>query len=293
MIITRLAGGLGNQMFQYALGRSLAIKNDDTLKLDISHYANQSHIDTHRKYGLNAMKIDESIASELEIKKINYINASNLLIKKYFGKDKCFSYYSIVKEKNQYFDNEVLSKRGNIYLEGYWQSYKYFNGIKKFIYHDFQSKNAVNYSNPEISKWLKEKNFAVIHVRRGDYVTNNLAKDVLGALPANYYLKAATYIKKLRAIKRYVIVSDEIDWCRQSLSQVEKLGEVMYYAGNEIEDLNLMEHSAGNVLSNSTFSWWGSYLNRNASKIIISPKKWYKNSIYSDSDLIPPEWIRL
>lgn len=280
MIITRLFGGLGNQLFQYALGRVVAYKNNVELKLDISLF------DTYelRKYELGVFNIVENFARKEEIK--NYKNKKlfkfiNIKNKKYFEQKK-FGY-----------DDIILKVKKHAYLAGYWTSPKYFDDFADIIRYDFSLKPELQ-PKGRFEEMIRNTNSVSIHVRRGDYVSNSETRALYDVCNLQYYSRAIDYIVENVENPIFFVFSDDIEWVKQNLEiNFEKY--FMENNGKDYEDLMLMSLCKNNIIANSTFSWWGAWLNSNVEKIIIAPEIWF-NDIEKNKqtvDLIPEGWMRL
>ena len=197
MIIVKLIGGIGNQMFQYALARSLAHRDSSYLKLDIQSFEDYKL----RKYGLHCFHIIEQFASidELNAFKINSSEKKSLKNKiiQFAGASPTVRYYNpchYIKEQNFTFDNTVLDQKGHLYLDGYWQSEKYFADIKDIICRDFSFRFAPSPANQKMLDQISNVNSGSIHIRRGDYVENTITNSVHGACSIDYYQNAIIYM---------------------------------------------------------------------------------------------------
>jgi hypothetical protein len=290
MIVVRLIGGLGNQMFQYALARHLAIKTNSVLKLDISDLMkkekNLNH--THRDFELNNFKIKAEIAnsneiSEFKSKKIRFITK---LILKLFPNINFLT--SIIIEKKITYNKWILKYKGNKYLDGYWQSESYFKDIRSQLLEDFTLTNLENDNISDIVKEIKNNDSVSLHIRRGDYISKY--SNYYYTQTPNYYYQAVAIIKEKNPNIKVFIFSDEIEWAKENI-QLDV--EVFFVKPNKsYEDIYLMSLCKHNIIANSTFSWWGAWLNNNQNKICIAPKNWYKNPKMK-TDLIPKNWIIL
>lgn len=280
MIITKLKGGLGNQMFQYAIGRHLAYKNRTELKLDISGFKSYKL----RKYGLGCFNIVEDFTNNLDVKIFNFkrkLNVSSKLNKNTLYTEK-------VKSK---FDPEVLKCKGNIYLAGYWQSEKYFKDIEDIVRQDLTLKCPLMGKNKTIAKQIDGCNSISLHVRRGDYISSPSVNEILGVCQPEYYYRAVKYITKKIRKPVFFVFSDEIGWAKKNL----KLPYPVIYvdhdgSGKDYEDLALMASCKHNIIVNSTFSWWGAWLNSNKNKIVVAPRKWM---VTREVDIILDNWVKL
>ena len=178
MIIIKLSGGLGNQMFQYATGKRLSIKNNTELKLDNAEY----RVNNYRTYGLNNFNIIENFATEEEVRRVKKSGIGKLV-------DKLKPYYkkSVIKYKGYDFDHNILKLSGNFYLDGYWQSEKYFKEIENIIRKEITLKESLPSKYSELINEIKKSNSISVHVRRGDYVTNKKFSKVYNLLDEKYY----------------------------------------------------------------------------------------------------------
>lgn len=279
MIIVKLQGGLGNQMFQYALGRRLALKNNAELRLDVTHFEQYGV----RRYELHVFNIFCSVASKRNIKFFRKFN--NSIISKIAGR-----HYKYVKEKNLYFDKTVLEKKGNIYLDGYWQSEKYFKDIREIIVKDFAVRNEPDTKNKSLLEKIKNSNSVGLHIRRGDYVSDEKINKFHGTCPLEYYYNAVKIVEKI-GDPEFFVFSDGPEWTKMNL----KLQYPTFYSDNNpkrgYEDLRLMSHCKHFIIANSSFSWWGAWLSDNLDKIVCAPKTWFAGQ--DEGDVVPESWIRV
>lgn len=283
MIITKLIGGLGNQMFQYAAGRRASIANKTEFKLDITGYDHQVGI-TKRKYMLHIFHITEQFAAKDEIHKLKNRSFITKIIHK----------GTYRKEKYFHFDAKILEATDNSYLEGYWASEKYFLDVPHIIRKDFTLKNIPNKTNMAMLTRISTCNSVSIHVRRNDYVKDKKTHDFHGVCGLDYYKKAISLIVKQTSNPHFFIFSDDPDWCRVHFSLPYPTNYVTHNLGKtDYEDMRLMSACTHNIIANSSFSWWGAWLNQHANKIIITPKKWFNDTSINTEDLIPKLWSRL
>lgn len=295
MIITKILGGLGNQMFQYSAGRALAERLGVELKLDISAFDSYEL----RDYWLSFFNINVVSATDEEI---NLLAGSNRnrkkkksFLEKFFGgRDKLpVSYF---KDDPIYLFNEKFSALpDNIYLNGYWQNQKYFNDIKEVLNKEFSLKEELSGESKEVLEKIETSTSVSLHIRRGDYATNEKVNNIYGLCTLDYYKNAIECIEKSHGNNLEVFVfSDDTAWVNENL-EINNQVTVVDHNGPErcYEDMILMSRCRHNVIANSTFSWWGAWLNSNKDKTVISPKKWFQSDKYDTSDLIPTDWIRL
>lgn len=287
MIVTRVIGGLGNQMFQYAAGRALAHRHDTQLKLDSTGFETYP---VH-SYGLHHFAFKAVPAGEKEIPNGRAETRWARALRRFgFGTE-----LNVYRERSFAFDPEVLTLPDGIYLDGYWQSERYFADIEQELRRDFE---IVTPPNAENAAWLarirRDEGAISIHVRRGDYVTNASASAVHGTCSLDYYVRAAEYVAgKCGASPAFYVFSDDPDWVAENL----QLGyETVYVRHNDAsrnyEDLRLMAACQHHVIANSTFSWWGAWLNPSNRKIVVAPAAWFRDSKFDTRDLLPLSWVK-
>ena len=276
MIISRITGGLGNQMFQYAVGKAIAIKYNDILKMDITTYDKNN---IHNGYRLNIFNINEQIASKKEIKSLKRWNILNKL--------KLYTRNKVYDEKERTIYDEDIFNYKNIYLKEYWQNEKYFLSIKDILLKEFSLKMDMYETIQNQYKYIRDTNSISIHVKRGDYAKH----PEIGILDIDYYKGAVTYIRSKIENPIFYIFSNDINWCKSNFNFIkDKI--FIENTKNEIDDLFLMKNCHHNIIANSSFSWWAAWLNENKQKIIISPKKWMvKNP--NNYKWTPNSWIEI
>ncbi|WP_289023309.1 alpha-1,2-fucosyltransferase [uncultured Salegentibacter sp.] len=292
MIVTKITGGLGNQMFQYAVALILAKKNKTSIYIDDTFYQNNNS-GTIRNFELPLFKHNLNVATPDLISDFTSLSVWNKL-----KREAGLNYPKIHNEKNFAFDKKTLELQAPVYLQGYFQSYKYFKGFEKQIC-DFFSfpENRKDEQDKKILTNLKYINSVAVHVRRGDYITDKKTQKFHGNCTKEYYLEAIETIAKQTANPYFFFFSDDPDWGEQNFNHLPyNITFVTQNQGKDSwKDMMLMSSCKHNIIANSSFSWWGAWLNRNPDKIIIAPKKWFAFSKKeSDNlDLIPLEWIKI
>ncbi len=278
MIIIKLLGGLGNQMFQYAAGRRLSYIHNTPLQLDTSEL---NRLKT-RRYELNCFNIEGEV-----IKRQNN-GLVGRIIKGLIKKE------NIYVEKDFRFDRNVLTLPDNVTLVGYWQSEKYFSEIEGIIRHEFTFNHGPSSKIFAIVKKIKSSESVGIHFRRTDYVNNKKFFHYHGVCSLDYYRQALSLIKSRLKSPEFYIFSDDLNWVNRNFKiEYPKFFVDLNLNGKDYEDLRIMSHCKHNIIANSTFGWWGAWLNKNKNKIIISPRKWFANMSINTEDLIPSSWIRI
>lgn len=301
MIITKLVSGLGNQLFQYCVGRQLAIAKQVPLKLDVSFFNSQEL----RSYKLNYYKIEAELATEADIKPFRkemeryqklhqktslsakvYRNAEPLIFPKHTK-----NYF---KEATWWIlEDAIFKTKKDVFIEGYWQHYKYFENMPLQIFDELDIKDELSSSAQSWLSSVKNNEQSVsVHIRRGDYVTDVNANYLMGVLPVDYYNKAIQLMSNKLTNPSFYFFSDDLDWVKENII-VEN--PAFYVSGNpDYVDLDLMKHCKHNIIANSTFSWWGAFLNRNPDKIVIAPDQWSaREDVNNNIKLQFPNWIKL
>ncbi len=295
MIISKIYGGLGNQLFQYAFGRYLSIKNNTELKLDTTALEDKSIKGefTIRTFQLDLFSIHATIASVSDVEKFKKSKIQKI-------KDLALLYLPIrfnnlyIKEPFFHFFNKALKTPENAYIDGYWQSEKYFSSIRELLLKELKPKNKLHEKTSELEVEIKTTQSVSIHIRRGDYISIKSNNDYYETCTPEYYTSAISYIcDKLEEPVLYVF-SDEPTWFEKNVKTNYKTIYIMHNTGNHsYEDMYLMSLCKHNIIANSSFSWWGAWLNANAHKIVVAPKKWFKIKSKNSKDLLPKEWIQL
>lgn len=292
MIISKIIGGLGNQMFQYAAGRALSLNSAYSLKLDVSGF---DRYKLHQGFELSRIFNGPfALASDQDVKRLlgwqrspwaqRYLLNNRLagLRSSRFIVEPHFNYWAGIKDTPDH-----------SYMIGYWQSEKYFNIAKKSIQSDFTFKLPMSARNSDISDKITHCNSVGLHVRRGDYVKNAKTREVHGLASIEYYDLAIRYVSDKVDRPHLFIFSDDIDWVKVNLKTHLPTSYLDHNHGQDSYiDMRLMSLCRHQILANSSFSWWGAWLNRSAGKIVIAPKKWFANGVDA-ADLIPGDWISL
>ncbi len=284
MIIIKLKGGLGNQLFQYSLGRHLAQRQQTDLKLDIRGYEGVPN----RQYDLGHFNIVASMATLVDIQGVQLTLSHRLknIIRPYYRR-------TSVGEQSFNFDPNILAAGPDAYLDGYWQSEHYFSDIADTIRHDLTLKTAPSSDNAEILKNITTTTAVSLHVRRGDYVSSQATNQFHGTCSLEYYQQAIRYIAQKVQQPHFYIFSDDPAWTQQHLKITYPTTYVTHNGTAAQEDLRLMSQCQHHIIANSTFSWWGAWLNPSVTKLVIAPKKWFNDDKINTQDLLPASWIKL
>jgi len=297
MIISQILGGLGNQMFQYALGRSIALRTGQELKLDISGLARSGGCVniTPRTFALATCNAVFVLAEDRECNDLKYRKAPacTKLWRKLRGKPppyglRCF------RERGMRFNPSLFQITGDVYLMGFWQSYKYFADYGYVLREEFTPRHQLSAKTLEYCKLIDTTNAVSVHVRRGDYVTNPAASFFHGTCDLQYYRDAKRVVMEQVKEPEYFIFSDDLEWAKANLDFVHPATFVEYSRQvHEIEEIYLMSRCQHNIIANSSFSWWGAWLNSHPNRVVVAPKRWFRDPKIDARDMIPPDWLRL
>lgn len=290
MIITRLDGGLGNQMFQYAYGAYLAHRHRTTMCVDTRAYEpGPSHGYLLDKFRIEAAEADQETLSLLPRKYRDKTNNTRWL-----GAVRP-TRYRRYKEGGFGFDSEHLMAPDDSYLVGYWQSEKFFPGMRQSLLQQFQLAQPLSRRSKKIAEQIDRPGSVAIHVRRGDYITNQSAAQLYQAIEIEHYHEAIEQWSESNYGRIQVFVfSNDIQWCQQNLQVSAPVHFVDHTtADTAYEDLALMSRAACNVIANSTFSWWAAWLNSRPDKVVVRPPGWFKPNTMDDSHVLPADWMSL
>ncbi len=292
MIISEIIGGLGNQMFQYAAGRALSLERNESLHLDVSGfvgYGLHQGFELERVFScptkiVNKMEICDILRwqSLAVIKRILTRPNMIMLRRKEFVVEPHFHYWPEINQTPQ-----------NCYLAGYWQSEKYFQVYASKIRAEFTFKLAMTDINAKLAEQISNVNAVSLHVRRGDYVNNPKTTATHGVCSLDYYRTAIKLIAQRVQQPYFYIFSDDIAWVKDNLKIDFPHQIVDHNSGSEsYNDMYLMSLCQHHIIANSSFSWWGAWLNPSVDKIITAPKHWFTKEV-NTHDLIPQSWFRL
>ena len=279
MLEIKVFGGLGNQMFQYAFFRYLEQKNSDIV-LNISDYKVHNHhqgFELERIFGLSG----PYSATESELAAKSNSVAIRML-------QKALNLRCV--KATEYYEHKEISFipqtqiNSDTYFVGFWQDIRYIQPIEDQLKIDFRFKPMDN-KNKEFIEVFSDKETVSIHVRRGDYVKN---RGLGGICCEDYYKYAIEAIKGHVVEPIFIFFSDDIDWCKKTLTDLDAQFVDWNIGKNSFRDMQLMSCCKHNIIANSTFSWWGAFLNPNENKIVVLPKIW--NDKYKLNRLAYPEW---
>lgn len=295
MIIVQLKGGMGNQMFQYALGRVLSLRHGVELGLDARYLGKKPawNNDTVREYCLGSFCVAGRLVTSLEVP-LPY-KITNPLFARLF--DRAIGVFlptkDIAIERGHGFEGAALASGPNAYLSGWWQSYKYIEGCEDVVRADFSFREALPGHIETLGHEILAQHSVCVHVRRGDYVGNTKHDTVT----IEYYRKALELLRaKGATLSVLYVFSDDVAWCKEHI-QFDTPSVVFvgpeYTGVKDTGHLYLMSQCKHFIIANSSFSWWAAWLSENPEKVVIAPKRWFNDDTIDTSDLTPPSWIRL
>jgi hypothetical protein len=292
MIISHIIGGLGNQMFQYALGRSRSLALGIPLRLHVSDFAGYG---LHQGFQLeDVFDCDIQLASEQDVRALlgwrKYRLCRRVLMHRSAG---ALRGARFVAEPHFDYWPGILETAGDCYLAGHWQSEKYFRDIEKVLRSDFTFRAPLTGQNIEWASRISNSAAVSLHVRRGDYAANAKTLAVHGLCTLDYYHSAVDFIAAHVKFPEFFIFSDDIPWVRKNLRLAFPCHYVEYNRGPaSYFDMRLMSLCRHHIMANSSFSWWGAWLNPRPDKIAIAPRRWFASD-RDVKDLIPEKWVSL
>jgi len=290
MIITRIDGGLGNQLFQWAYGLYLAERHGTELLMDVSSYASgPQHGYLLNHYGVNAQTAGPEVLHRVprryrpdarwqlrDLVPAGALPGSNLRRH---------------KESPFGFHPRHLAVGDHSYLVGYWQSEQFFPGLRPKLLIELQLNKPLSDRSRRVAEGMLGTQSVAVHVRRGDYVNNSAAAQIYCHLKLDYYRRAVEQWAQRRTGVKVFVFSNDIPWCQQNL----QLPWPIQYVGHNTaatahEDLELLRQANCCVIANSTFSWWGAWLNERPDKVVYAPPQWFQPQTYDGSAILPREW---
>ena len=279
-IRVKLTGGLGNQMFQFAAGYSIAKKNNVKLSLDLRRF--------NRRQDHNGFELQKVFDIYSKVNFLNNpVNFGFLNFKEILNNINIT--FHTFNEPHFHYTNKILNIPKHSVLNGYWQSELYFEYCAQELRKIFSFSKKLDEKNSLITNEIIQNNSISIHVRRGDYLlkTNNNHNIDL----KKYYLTAIEKTSIFFKDPKYFIFTDDPLWVAENFTLDYSFTVVDINLGTEsFNDMHLMSLCKCNIIANSSFSWWGAWLNDNEDKIIYAPKNWFKDKFICTDNLIPNSW---
>lgn len=296
VIVSEVIGGLGNQMFQYAAGRALSLNKEVRLGLNVNLFDGYN---LHQGFELQRIfKGEFYIASKSEIYEslgyplpsfFRWFTPSIILPK--------LNHRGLIVEPHFNYWKDIHQVPSKAYLRGYWQTDKYFEKFSDVLRDDFTFKLPLTLFNSRVLDSIEKVNAVSLHVRRGDYVENSTTNSVHGVCSLQYYKMAIECIARKVENPTFFIFSDDMSWVKNNLIMNFDCHYIEHNRGvDSYNDMRLMSLCDHHIIANSSFSWWGAWLNPNPDKIVVAPQKWFapeKLERCDISDLFPRGWIVL
>ncbi len=287
MIVLRMAGGLGNQMFQYAAALQLATRVKTGVSFDLSDYA--FHPD--RSFSLDVFGIQKN--EYRQTWPLRMMSRVKLFRRR--GWDQIKPKLKSYLEPHFHYDPNFEHLRDQTYLIGYFQSEKYFSDIRQELRSVFQFKIKRPDLTMAFEKEIKSTNAVSIHIRRGDYVSNPKTLEFHGLVSNDYYLAAINKMQEARGHCTFFIFSDDPDWARNWATNHVPNGSIVISSAEmyDSDEMYLMSQCKHHIMANSSFSWWASWLNTCPNKLSIAPQSWFKDKTHNPNDLYMQEWVKV
>jgi hypothetical protein len=277
-------GGLGNQMFQYAMGKRVSLDLGVKLTLDESHFSNHASGEAIREYELDCFRINA--------KRILKPTEEHTRKRGLFLTPKPLNIYT---EGGPAFDPGALKQADNTLYVGYWQNEQYFNKIQSTIRHNFTFIKPLSKAKQTVAEQIQSTPGSIaLQIRRGDYVTNANSNKFHGLAPMEYYERAVEELVKKIKRPTFFVISDDDEWCKKNLKLGYPTIFVEHVPGTGHEDMNLMSQCQHQIIANSSFGWRAAWHNKNPTTIIVAPKIWFQDKAANRQiQIVPKAWARL
>lgn len=285
-LIVKFNGGLGNQMFQWAFAHALEKKMGIKIFLDMSYFAKKYA----RPYELGIFNLECNSVKDFCTKfKIDVLWRFR---RKLDGKS--FLGLNLYSEPCFEYDQNLFKVKPNTFIEGFFQTEKYLAGVEDEISTAFNFRPEPDENNLKMIEKIQSTNSVSLHIRRGDYVQKKHFQNKYATCSLDYYKNGVQYIAKSIENPTLFIFSDDKEWVKENLNLPYETVFVDFNSGaKSYEDLRLMSLCKHNIIANSSFSWWGAWLNANSNKIVVAPQKWFNDESINQKDVIPETWVRL
>jgi len=292
MIIVRIHGGLGNQMFQYAMGRHLSLRTGAPLWFETGGY-NPSPLG---RFDLDRFHtVGKTVSAPLAVL-LRRIGRLGGAVGTRWVRVVALAQplHRICVQKTIHFDPHALELRPPVYLIGYWQCERYFKDIADVIRSDFAVKGEPSAENQRVLDRIAEEVSVCVHVRRTDYVTNPTTAGMYGVRGVPYYRAASKLIADRVSGLHYFVFSDDIPWARENLTFLERATFVDHNSpADRHEDMRLMMQCKHFIIANSSFSWWPAWLSTHPEKVVVASQTWFSTTDAGTNDILPPSWLRV
>jgi hypothetical protein len=292
-IYSYLQGGLGNQMFQYAIARALAKRYQTDFLLNHSWFNQPLEGDTPRELQIHLLNIQD-----VGLDGTRFPSKPNK-ISRFFQKILPVKSLIIYQKRAFDYDPTLFNldhiKNRNLYLSGYWQAYPYFQSIQEQLKVEFQTKSTLSHHYKKYLDQIQSKESVMVHIRRGDYVNSPAASQYHGVLPLNYYLSAIQDIRSKKPQAHLFIFSDDLVWAQNTLASIPEKTFIEHDLCTDAvsQELQLMISCKHHIIANSTLSWWGAWLKEYEPGSVYAPNQWIKDPNLNLDYLLPTQWKRI
>ena len=288
-VIVKIQGGMGNQLFQYATAKALALRLGVELVLDLNWYIEKNN--SHCKFVLDRFNLEDKTFTSSDklpviIRKVFYKIAEKL--------SPLGGTLPVLKDVDFKFNSNLLNLQHPVFLDGYWQNELYFREYRQELINIFDIKSEINIETKQLLETITDSNSICIHIRRGDYITNTKAANINGICSKDYYYQAINILTKNIDSPICYIFSDEPQWAKVNLEfEYQSVFVDINSKDNPELDFLLMRSCKYFIIANSTFSWWAAWLASFKEKKVIAPKTWFLNDILNKNMKLPENWIRI
>lgn len=284
----RLVGGLGNQMFQYAAARALSLRTGSRLMLDVSWFGT----DPNRQFALAPFSIEAEI--------FNFMGKPNPTlgflgrVMRKLSPVRRKGGVPIFAEASFCYDPRIEQVNPPVFMDGYFQSEKYFSNIREQLRRDFTLRSPPAAAAARMLDLIQSVDAICLHIRRGDYVSNPEANAYHGTCSLDYYRRAVDFVANGIRQPHCFVFSDDPSWVRENFRSEMPMTLVDIHSTDAAhEDLRLMVACQHYIIANSSLSWWGAWLGRHPGKLVVAPRVWFQKGGIDTTDLLPSQWHRL
>jgi hypothetical protein len=293
VIIVQVCGGLGNQMFQHAVGLALSLRRQTELKWDLSWFA-----DNNLHQGFELVRVFGAKHQEATVGDYRRVLGWRGIptLRPHLARQqlKWLRPRSYICEPHFHYWPGILDVPHDAYLVGYWQSERYFIDVAPAVRDVFRFAMPMSAENRRLAECMQSCESVSIHIRRGDYVSDPVISRVHGACTLDYYRAAVDFIASRIASPHFFVFSDDPAWVKAHLALDHPTEFVSHNCVAEsYNDMRLMSQCRHHIIANSSFSWWGAWLDDRPDKIVIAPKRWFANYEADTRDLYCPGWVLL
>ena len=295
MIVVQLKGGLGNQLFQYAAGRMLALKHRTELCFDTSFLANRvpDKAKTFYNFNLGPFALPARIATPADIPFYSgKFSTRNRLTRGVHVLQMYSRGFRYVLQDRYEFDPRIPALPDNVYLDGYWQTDKYFLSVADQIRSDLDTDIGLSPIARQMQQQMLANKSVCVHIRRGDYLE---ILSQVGVVGADYIQAGIRLLAERHTGLHFYVFSNDPQWCVANLkiAQPHTFINAENAGKNDKEHFMLMSSAQHFIIANSTYSWWAAWLVRNQGKVVIAPKRWMLDPKINTNDVLPTGWLAL